>query len=75
MPCRRNSELSRELRRSMFEETQLAVAIERELARQRRRVVHQEPYRRLAFRQVAPPYVPYVPPETPTSAVHRTRAT
>jgi hypothetical protein len=54
MPRGRNSELSRELRRSMLEET-LAATIERELARQRRWVVHQEPYRRMAFRQAVPP--------------------
>jgi hypothetical protein len=72
MPRSRNSELSRELRRSVLEERQLAATIERELARQRRRVVHQEPYRRVAFRQAvpptpreteAPPVVPYVSPE------------
>jgi hypothetical protein len=55
MPRSRNSELSRELRRSMLEERQLAATIERELERQRRRVVHQEPYRRVAFRQAVPP--------------------
>ncbi|EFX78947.1 hypothetical protein DAPPUDRAFT_245545 [Daphnia pulex] len=58
MPRCRNSELSRELRRSVLEERQLAATIERELARQRRRVVHQEPYRRVEFRPVARPYVP-----------------
>ncbi len=58
MPRSRNSELSRELRRSVLEERQLAATIERELARQRRRVVHQEPYRRVEFRPVARPYIP-----------------
>jgi hypothetical protein len=58
MPRGRNSELSRELRRSVLEERQLAATIERELARQRRRVVHQEPYRRVEFRPVARPYIP-----------------
>ncbi len=42
----------------MLEERQLAATIERELARQRRRVVHQEPDRRVEFRPVARPYVP-----------------
>ncbi|EFX69813.1 hypothetical protein DAPPUDRAFT_113302 [Daphnia pulex] len=58
MPRGRNSESSRELRRSVLEERQLAATIERELARQRRRVVHQEPYRRVEFRPVVRPYVP-----------------
>ncbi|EFX68914.1 hypothetical protein DAPPUDRAFT_259406 [Daphnia pulex] len=60
MPRGRNSELSRELRRSVLEERQIAATIERELARQRRRVVHQEPYRRVAFRQAVPPSPQYI---------------
>ncbi len=58
MPRGRNSELSRELRRSVLEKRQLAATIERELARQRRRVVHQEPYRWVEFRPVVRPYIP-----------------
>ena len=43
MPRRRNSELSRELKRSEIEERPVARVIERELARQQRQVGIQEP--------------------------------
>ena len=81
MPRRRNSELSRELKRSAIEERRVARVIERELARQQRQVVIQEPRRRVIIQErpapapapVAPVvqevpgpiYVPYVPRDPP----------
>ena len=51
MPRRRNSELSRELKRSEIEERPVARVIERELARQQRQVVIQEPRRRVIIQE------------------------
>jgi hypothetical protein len=51
MPRRRNSELSRELKRSAIEERRVARVIERELARQQRQVVIQEPRRRVIIQE------------------------
>ena len=81
MPRRRNSELSRELKRSEIEERRVARVIERELARQQRQVVIQEPRRRVIIQErpapapapVAPVvkevpgpiYVPYAPRDPP----------
>ena len=74
MPRRRNSELSRELKRSAIEERRVARVIERELARQKRQVVIQEPRRRVIIQErpapvvqgvPGPRYVPYVPRDPP----------
>ncbi len=81
MPRRRNSELSRELKRAAIEERRVAQVIERELARQQRRVVIQEPRQRAIIQErpalvpapvapvvqevPGPAYAPYAPHDPP----------